>query len=143
MQLCQYCFNLKNITDLDEIIKRESEFAFIERRSNYIYVRYKDMTVIDEHGLKVHGEYFKELCNGKIYPMIVDATDIDAKMTYEARLAISNSAAKRLYFSCQAIVVNTTPSRLFANFYLKYHNSDFPIKIFSNLNDAKNWIKHI
>ena len=121
---------------------RESDFATIELRDNYIYVRYKDMIVIDKQGLMEHGEYFKEICDGEIYPMIVDAVDIDVKMTYEARLASSFIDAKRVYFSCQAIVVNTTPSRLFANYYLKNHDPGFPIKIFSDLDNAKKWIKN-
>jgi hypothetical protein len=125
---------------LDEIIIRESEYAFIERRPSYIYVRYKDLIVIDLDGVIEHGVIFRELCNGKVYPLIVDATDMDVRMTYGARIRTSISKDKSKTFSCQAIITNTTPTILFTNFLIKNHEPGFPIKSFSNLADAERWV---
>ena len=126
---------------MDEIIKRESEYAFIERRKNYIYVRYKDLIVIDMNGVKEHASIFNEMCNGKVDPLILDATDMEVNMTYEARIETSKSIEKLNLFSCQAIIANTTPTILFTNFLIKNHEPGFPVKSFTNLKDAEVWIE--
>ena len=126
---------------MSDFIKRESDYAFIELRSNYIYVRYKDLTEINLDGVIEHAEIFKELSNGKIYPLILDASDLDVRMTYEARIETSKANDKSRAFSCQAIIANTTPTKLFTNFLIKNHEPGFPIKAFSNLKDAVLWVK--
>jgi hypothetical protein len=64
-------------------------------------------------------------------------------MTYEARIATSNAGTKSKFFCCQAIIANTTPTILFANFLVKNHDQNFPIRVFSNFKEAKVWINDI
>ena len=69
-----------------KIKRRESNYAFIELREHYIYVRYKDLIVIDMDGVEEHAAIFEELCEGTKFPLVLDAADMDVKMTYNARI---------------------------------------------------------
>ena len=43
----------------------------------------------------------------------------------------------------QALVVSNLPSKLLANFFIKYHKPVNPTKIFSDYDEALNWLKEI
>jgi len=120
-----------------KIKRRESNYAFIELREHYIYVRYKDLIVIDMDGVEEHAAIFEELCEGTKFPLVLDAADMDVKMTYNARIKTSKSEAKKELFICQAIIATTTPTILFTNYLIKQHEPGFPIKVFSSLKKAE------
>ena len=120
---------------------RESDFAYFERRENYIYVKHKANFKIDLDAAKIHADIILDLCNGNRYPVILDGRNIIAKISHEAREFISNFEPVIKVRSAQAILVNNTATRLLANFYLKFHKPKHPVKLFSNLDEAEEWIK--
>jgi hypothetical protein len=118
---------------------KESDFAFFERREKYIYVRHKADIQIDLEAAKIHAEIILDLCNGYKYPVILDGRNITASISHEARKFISGYEPIVSVRSAQAIIVNNIPTRLLANFYLKFHKPKHPVKIFTNLEDAEKW----
>lgn len=123
------------------ILKSESDFAYFERRKNYIYIRYKDFSRIDLAAAKMHAEIILELCDGKQYPFILDGLNAQANFSHDAREFISKYEPIVKVRSAQAIVVNSTPTRLLANYYYKFHKPKNPIKIFSKFEDAEDWVQ--
>jgi hypothetical protein len=125
---------------VDQNFKRESNSSYFEKRENYIYLRYKDHSSVDIEEAKTHAKYLIELCNGKSYPFILDGRDVHAKFTHDARNFFSNYKPLLNVRSAQAFLINNTPNKLLLKFYLKFHTPSNPVKVFSNLEDAEQWV---
>jgi len=119
---------------------KESDFAIFERRENYIYVKHKEDIQIDLDAVKIHADIILDLCDGFSYPIILDGRNVTAIISHEAREFISSYEPIKKVRSAQAILVNTTPTRLLANFYIKFHRPKHPVKIFSKLENAEVWV---
>ena len=126
---------------MSENLKSESDHAIFERRENYIYIRYKEFSRIDLVAAKMHAKIILELCDGKPYPFILDGLNVQASFSHDAREFISKYEPVAKVRKAQAIVVNSTPARLLANYYYKFHKPKNPIKIFSKFEDALEWVK--
>ena len=126
---------------MNSYIKRESNSAYFERRENYIYMRYKDLSMVHLTEAKLNAEILIGLCEGKRYPIISDGLNIHARFSYKARGFYSTYEPLLKVRSAQAFLINNTPNRLLANFYIKFHTPPNPIKIFTKLEEAEGWIK--
>ena len=125
---------------MDQNIQRESDSSSFEKRENYIYLRYKDHSTVDIIEAKIHAKYLIELCDGKSYPFILDGRDVHAKFTHDARNFFSNYKPLLDIRSAQAFLINNIPNKLLLKFYLKFHTPSNPVKVFSNLEDAEDWV---
>lgn len=126
---------------MSNLIKRESNSSYFERRETYIYLRYKDHSVVDIEEAKEHARILLDLSNTKKYPFILDGRDVHAKFSHEARDFFSKYEPLLAVRSAQAFIINNTPNRLLLKFYLKFHPPANPVKTFTNLEDAENWVK--
>ena len=122
-------------------LKAESNSAYFERREKYIYLRYKDLSMIHLEEAKLNAKILIGLSEGKRYPIISDGLNIHARFSHKARDFYSTYKPLLKVRSAQALLVNNTPNRLLANFYIKFHTPPNPIKVFTKLEDAEDWIK--
>ena len=126
---------------MDKMIKRESDYAIFERREHYIYVKHKPDIRVDLDAAKIHAKIILDLCNGYRYPIILDGRDVTANVSHDAREFIAKYEPVNKVRSAQAILVNNTATKLLANFYIKFHTPNHPVKVFSKFEDAEEWVK--
>jgi hypothetical protein len=126
---------------LNNFLKRESTSTYFEHREKYIYLRYKDLSLVHLEEAKINAEILIELCDGKRLPFISDGLNMHARFSHKSREFYSTHEPLLNVRSAQALLVNNTSNRLLANFYIKFHTPPNPIKVFSKLKNAEDWVK--
>ena len=130
-----------NLFVLAEKNKRESKSAHFEKREGYLYIKFKDESVVDLPEAKIHAKHCIELCKGKKIPFVIDGLNVSTDMDDEARQFFADYEPMVKVRKAQAVMVNLMQSKLLTNFFIKYHKPKNPIKLFDNLKDALDWIK--
>lgn len=121
--------------------KKECDSATFELRENYLYVKYKDDSVIDLEEAKIQSMIIIDLCQGKKMPFVIDLLNINTRVDDDARRFSADDGPHTQIRKAQALLVNNIQSKLLTNFYIKFHKPKNPIKTFDNLHDALVWIK--
>lgn len=124
-------------------MNKTSDHAEVELKDGYIHILFKDMSVIGEEEAKIVAEDIIELCDGVAYPFITNGLGITIRMNKEGRDLFATYRPLIKVRKGQAIIVNNTPSRLLANFYIKYHKPINPTKIFTKFDEALEWTKSL
>lgn len=94
---------------------------------------------VDIPEVKENFEAVMKLVEGNPYAALTDVRTT-ISITKEAR----EFAARPEYFHLQvahAIVINSLPNRLLANFIIKFHKPASPTKLFSDFKAAHAWLK--
>ena len=73
------------------------------------------------------------------YPLLIDVCRIRSIST-DARNYFVSAAAQK-YRIAEALVVETTASRLFAGFFIRFHKPDSPARLFPRQEEAIRWLK--
>ncbi len=73
------------------------------------------------------------------YPLLIDVCRIRS-ISAEARDYFVSASAQK-YRIAEALIVETTASRLFAGFYIRFHKPESPSKLFTNREEALFWLK--
>jgi len=128
-------------TQAPKLERIELEKAFIELLDgNVALLKFKEDVVFELRDAietnkaiysMVKGKPFLSLIDARIYGSIsTDARDFFAKdlLTKDIRIA-------------EAIVINNLPTRLFAKFYIRISRPTNPVKIFSDIEDARLWLE--
>ena len=122
---------------------KECDSAIFELREDYLYVRYKDGSIVDLNEAKIQSLIVLELCQGKKVPFIVDFLDISFSVDDESRHYFANIGPHVQLRKSQAILVNNLHSKLISSFYIKFHKPNNPTKLFDTIQDALFWIKSL
>lgn len=109
----------------------------------------KDIILIKLHeGAEIDVEDSKEmlkaswqLTNNNKYYVIIDAR-VSMTATKEAREWGSTDEPHKLMLA-QAFVVNSTANKLVGNFIIQFHKPKAKTKLFSDVENALNWIKEL
>jgi len=121
------------------ITSKETEEAFLELRSDGILrVVFKDDLVLDVPIQEKLLSHYEEICAGKKYGFLFEAMD-NVTITKEAR-DNSKKLENRAPSIATAVIANSLPYRLIANFYMKFNKPKIPFKIFSKQEDAIQWL---
>ncbi len=123
------------------ILKRTSKSATIELKTDYLLIKYIDKSTIDLAEAKIISSIGMDLCKGKPRSVIIYGLDRSIQMDNETRNYFANDPDLQKSTISMAIVVNNTPSRLLARFYIQFHKPQSPIKIFRTLKEAEGWIR--
>ena len=126
---------------MHQSLKRESNSSYFERRKNYIYLKYKSFSIIDLEEAKQHAKNVIDLCDGNSMPFILDGLNTEARFTHEARVFFTTYEPLLKVRMAQAYMINTLPNRLLFKFYMKFHKPKGPVKVFTQLNKAEEWVK--
>lgn len=123
--------------------RRVCDSAEIELIDGYIHVRFKDLSIIDLEEAKKVSNLIIELCKGTPYPFITNGLGITIRMNNDARDFFATFPPLTKVRKAQALLVNNMPSKLLANFFIKYHKPVNPTKIFTDMDSALKWIKSL
>jgi hypothetical protein len=130
---------MESVTDV-HIVKEISlnEASLRLRKDGIVHVIFnKDVTLDVDLQMKLFHLYH-ELTHGKKMPFVFSAFD-GITVTKEARdnaIKIEDDAP----VSAVAVIADSLAYRLIANFYLKVNKPKSPYKVFTNLNDALEWL---
>ena len=122
---------------------RTCDSAEIELIDGYIHVQFRDMSIIDLEESKKVANHVIDLCNGTAHPFITNGLGITIRMNNDARDFFATYPPLVRVRKAQAILVNNMPSKLLANFFIKYHKPVNPTKIFTDFDEALAWIRSI
>jgi len=105
-----------------------------------LLVKFKDGVEVDIEELKRLVNVSLELVAGTPFYLLIDARNILSSIDHEARDYFSKHKEYNDLNIAQAIVVNNTPIRLLANFYLRFYKHQNPVKIFNSIENAESWL---
>ena len=109
----------------------------------YTLLVFKDKVSFElEDAIEVD-EITYELVNGGPFVTLVDARNIRSNISHEARDYFAKNEKITKIRKGQSIIVNNLHTKLLANFYMKFHKPENPVKIFKDYNKAEVWIKNI
>ena len=115
--------------------------AEIELKDDYLHVRFRDMSIINAEEAKIVADHIVDICDGKPYPFITNGLGITIRMNNDARNLFAEYSPLLKVRKSQALVVNNTPSKLLAKFFMKYHKKTNPTKIFTDFDEALTWVR--
>ncbi len=111
--------------------------------------------ILDSSGIAkcyVHKDYFleledarenvevvKKLGNGKLIPVLVDIREAKGG-SKECRAYFASEEAAKIQSAC-ALLVASPLSRLIGNFFIGLNKTKFPTKLFSDEDEAMDWLK--
>lgn len=121
---------------MEKITTRTAELSFLEKRIILIKMKEGDEMDIDE--VKENVEAAIKMAQGEKYSTLVDYR-VSVTMTREAREFLGTYQYDKPY--ARAIVVNSLPGKLVANFFIKFSKSDFFSKVFNDEQKAIEWLR--
>jgi len=84
-----------------------------------------------------------EMVKGKPFVTLVDARNIRSNISHEARDFFAKNEKISKIRKGQSIIVNSLHTKLLANFYMKFHKPENPVKIFNDYDKADKWIQKL
>jgi len=123
------------------ILKRTSKSATIELKTDYLLIKFIDKSTIDLSEARIISHLSLELFKGKPHSVVLYGLDRSIQMDNVTRDYFANDPHLNSLTKSMAIVVNNTPSRLLARFYIQFNKPQSPIKIFRTLKEAEDWIR--
>ncbi len=101
------------------------------------YTFFKDVEIdIEQH--KINHNALINLATLKQHPLLIDAIEF-VTITTEARKFI-RSLEPITPILARAMVTNSLANKLLITFYNKVNKPIYPLKVFSNYNDAQQWL---
>ena len=120
-----------------------AEIALLD--SGIIVLQYKPDYEVELEDVKQVEQAFIELSsNGDIY-CLMDTSGRFNNYTNEAQKFLSKEASivQNKKIKGSAVVIDNLPNRLLAQFFSKFFKPEFPMKIFSNQDGGKVWLKEL
>ncbi len=103
---------------------------------------YEDAITLDiDDSRKEIGIYKKEYCADGKRPILVDITKVKS-VTRASRSMYSSEETAGLLLGA-ALLVGNPVSRVVGNFYLGLNKSTMPIKLFTDIDEAWNWLEKL
>ena len=109
----------------------------------FALAKVKDNVDCDLEGAIEIDDLTYETVEGKPFVILIDARDIRSSLTHEAREYIATNKKIAGIRKAQAIVVNNLHIKILANFYMNFHRTSNPVKVFSDYSKAEKWLKEI
>jgi hypothetical protein len=126
----------ENIYTLKELDYPEVNLRLMS--NNLVYVLLKDNCNFDIPLQMRLLDYYREITNNTLMPFLFLVGE-NVSITKEAR----DNAVKiedQSMLAASAVVVDSLPYKLIANFYLKFNKPKRPYKVFSKQEEAINWL---
>ena len=109
-------------------------------KKNLITTKFKNGVDLDLKEIELLVDWSLESVNNNFFYLLVDARDILSSMDHESRKYFAEHKKYNELNIAQAIVVNNMPTRLLAMAYYKLYKHKNPIKIFKDIDTAKEWL---
>lgn len=118
----------------------ENEYISFELRDGILFGRYK-VKKLDLAVAKSATEFRIEVMAGKVMPAVADISTIK-HVDKEARQFLSSPRAGE-GLSALAVIIYNPVTRMIGNFFFKFHQPEYPFRLFTNVEEATRWIKKI
>ena len=109
------------------------------RKDNVIELKFKNDFLLDAEDVYEIYKAVKELCYGSNKILIVITGDRNGS-TREARKLTMAMSSDNSFLSAEAVVINSLPTRIAANFFYKIYKPKHPNKIFKTQDEAEKWV---
>lgn len=122
----------------------ELDKAIVEKLdNNIIQLTFKDGVEFELADAFQVDKAFESLSESKPYLSLVDASNVFGSISKEARdhFAKPNEINSRRI--AEALVANNIALQLIARFYINFHKPNNPVKVFTDINKAKEWLLRI
>ncbi|MDQ3190652.1 MAG: hypothetical protein M3Q58_03585 [Bacteroidota bacterium] len=120
-------------------VKIETLKFLIWLENDILFLQYKKGADVEIEDIYEYNQIINELGEGKRFPMLIDAR-LGSSVSPEARDFAASPESANLKLA-SAIVVNTFSNKLIANFYINFNKPVIPVKVFSSINEALDWLK--
>lgn len=105
-----------------------------------LWVRYhKEVDMTAEDAI-LHIIAVTKLCADKKRPFLIDTRNAKGSYSLEAMRKLAKNPEIVKVRKAQAIIIDSLSNRLLANFYIKFHKPENPIKIFEKEHEAVKWL---
>jgi hypothetical protein len=103
-------------------------------------ITFQDEVLIDLEAIKLIDVHCDEIVAGRRLKRLV-VSGKKTLMTKEARqYGQDKSKSSKDLIIAEAVVVNTLPQKMVANFYFAFIRDFYPAKFFTDINKAKDWL---
>jgi hypothetical protein len=123
----------------EELLFENENFSF--HISGDVYICTLKVKTIDYNFAKAMVDKRKEITNNQVIKAIINGTAIKY-MHKEARLYLASSNAVH-NVKASGIIVNSSIQKLLTSFFLNFDKPQVPIKVFTDISSAKNWLSTI
>ena len=114
------------------------ELTFIEK--NIVFLKLDDKLNIKIDDGIIYRNFFKEIIKNEV-GMIVEVRGIQATASPKSMRFFTTDPTFNNLCKFQAIIVNSTSTKLLANFYVNYLKKKSNARVFNNYEDALIWIE--
>ncbi len=119
----------------------ELEKGFIELlERNTILLKFKEDGIFELRDAIETNKSIYSIIKGKPFLSLVDAR-VYGSISADAREFFAKDTLTKEIKIAEAIVINNFHARLFAKFYIRLSRAASPVKIFSDIHDAKLWLQ--
>lgn len=122
------------------MLSKEFYSAVLTLNDNIITVKFKDGVDVNVEEMSLLVEWSLEVTKNQPFYLLVDATDILSSMDHDSRKFFAEHKEYNKLNIAQAIVVNNMPIRLLAMAYYRLYKHINPVKIFTDIDKAKEWL---
>lgn len=126
---------------LDRLKTSTVEICLLE--NNICWLKYHKDTDVTLDVVKENIAANIQLAKGKPFRTLIDAQMTMGNMSAEAMEYIKNNEANRKLKIAEAIVVRHLGIRIILSFYARLKNHPCPVKVFSKLESAINWLNSV
>lgn len=122
------------------VIQLETADIFIDEE-DFLWIKWKENCHFTIEMAHKHEEAIVKLCKDKKRLFIIDARVEYSMIEPEARRYMAKSEKVNACRIAQAMVSDKLGARLMVNFYIAFDRPPVPVKAFSNIEDAKKWLR--
>lgn len=116
----------------------ENDFVILQLREGILYAKYKVET-IDLATAKIATSFRVESMQGKKLPVIADISCV--KHVDKSTRAYFASKEAGIDITALAVILSNPVTRMMGNFFLKFHQPEYPFRFFTNTTQATLWIR--
>lgn len=127
------------MVDASEKIELTTSSIYFDS-NGILRVEYKNGIEMGAPEAKLHAEACCKLCDGQLTLFIVDTRNVASEMTPEAREYLAKNPGLIKVRKAMAIIVDSLPNRLIANFYHRFNKPKGPLKVFNTEKAALIWL---
>lgn len=98
-----------------------------------------DNSYVTEEDARENIDAVQELANGKSIPVLVDIRRSKG-ISKEARAFLASADIPPIQCAC-ALLVESAISRVIGSFFLGLNKTHFPLRLFTNEQDAREWLQ--
>lgn len=117
-----------------------SALISLDKQQGILTAKFKDNIEVDINEITILVEETLRLVNNTKFYLLVDARDILGLMDHHARKYFAEHEEYNRLNIAQAIVVNNMPVRLLAMAYYKLYSHQNPVKVFTDIDKAREWL---